>query len=187
MRAFNIHQAAVINYGTGEWPFFFVVLQVKLQGRWTMKGGRAMNRGTIFLAIMSTVLAAACNDDQGSQPVQPYTVTIEDHETTPYQFSSGAYYSFVFPEPESFEFDVDAVFREAAVRGVQLRDAWYKNYSPACTPPGSTISMPAIVPGGFVVRVDERARVLQAIGFVETSDPSLEWCAYRVRHYHFTR
>lgn len=124
-------------------------------------------------------------DDQGSEPTQAYTVTIENHETPSYQFPAGVYYSFVFPEPQSFEYDVDAVFTQVAVRSVRLRDAWYKNYNTGCTPPGSIVSMPAIVPGGFVVRVDERAPALQTIGFVEIADPNVGWCAYRVRHYHF--
>jgi hypothetical protein len=111
---------------------------------------------------------------KGGELVLQYTVTTEDHETTPYQFPLGVYYSYVFPEPQSFDFDVDAVFRQAVVSGVQLQDAWYKSYNTECTPPGSNISMPAIVPGGFVVRVDEREPALETIGFAETSNPNVE-------------
>lgn len=143
-----------------------------------------MKQAGRLLALVSVVMIVSCND-QGNEPTSKYTVTIEDHATTLYQFPSGIYYSFVFPEPQSFEFDVDAIFRQAAFRGVHLRDAWYKNYNSSCTPPGSNISMPAIVPGGFVVRVDGYMPALQTIGFVETSNPNVEWCAYRVRHYHF--
>lgn len=143
-----------------------------------------MKQFSILLTFVSAVIVGGCND-QGSEPTLQYVVRIEDHATTPYQFPPGVYYSYVFPELQSFEFDVDAVFRQALARSVQLQDAWYKRYNTGCTPPGSNISMPAIVPGGFVVRVDEPAPVLQTIGFVETSNPGVEWCAYRVRHYLF--
>lgn len=139
-----------------------------------------------LLALISIVVVIGCND-QGGELVPQYTVTIEDHATAPYQFPSGVYYSYIFPEPQSFEFDVDAVFRQASARGVQLRDAWYKNYNTGCAPPGSNIVMPVIVPGGFVVRVDVQAPALLTIGFVDTSNPSVESCAYRVRHYHFNQ
>jgi hypothetical protein len=137
-----------------------------------------------LLVFISVVIVVGCND-QGSEPIPQYTVTIEDHTTTPFQFPSGVYYSFVFPEPQSFEFDVDAVFRQAAARGVRLRDAWYKNYSGGCHPPGSNIVFEIIVPAGFVVRVDERSPIMERIGFVETTNPHVESCAYTVRHYHF--
>lgn len=137
-----------------------------------------------LFALVTIFIIVGCTD-HGNDPVLQYTVTIEDHATSSYQFPLGVYYSFVFPEPQTFEFDVDAVFQRVAIRGVRLRDAWYKNYNTGCTPPGSNISMPAIVPGGFVVRVDEPAPALHTMGFIETSNPSVGWCAYRVRHYHF--
>jgi hypothetical protein len=143
-----------------------------------------MKHMCVILVLVSTFTLVGCND-RGIEPVERYTVSIEDHVTTPYEFPEGVYYSFVFPEPQSFEFDVDAVFSQAAERGVRLRDAWYKSYNTGCTPPGSNITMTAIVPAGFVVRVDESAPALQTIGFVETSNPNVKWCAYRVCHYHF--
>jgi hypothetical protein len=143
-----------------------------------------MKQLSVILVLVSIVTVVGCSR-RGIEPVQRYTVSIEDHATSPYEFPSGVYYSFVSPELQSYEFDVDAVFHQAAVRRVLLRDAWYKSYNTGCTPPGSNITMTAIVPAGFVVRVDERAPALQTIGFVETSNPNVEWCAYRVRHYHF--
>lgn len=143
-----------------------------------------MKQLSVLLVLISIVTMAGCSR-RGTEPVQRYTVTIEDHETSSYEFPAGIYYSFVLPELQSFEFDADAVFRQAAERGVHLRDAWYKNYNTGCTPPGSNLTMTAIVPGGFVVIVDEHTPALQTIGFVKTSNPSVGWCAYRVRHYHF--
>ena len=123
--------------------------------------------------------------DQGSEPVLHHAVTVEDHETTAYQFPPGVYYSYNFPEPQTYEYDVDAVFRQVAGLGVQIQDAWYKNHSGGCTPPGSNISMPAIVPAALVIRVDRPNALLRTIRFEETSSPDLDWCAYRVRHYYF--
>lgn len=143
-----------------------------------------MKRLSVLLVLVSIVTVVGCKH-RTIEPVQRYTMWIEDHARTPYDFPVGVYYSFVFPGPQSFEFDVEAVFSQAAERGVRLRDAWYKSYNTGCTPPGSNITLPAIVPAGFVVRVDERAPELQTIGFVETSNPNVGWCAYRVCHYHF--
>jgi hypothetical protein len=143
-----------------------------------------MKHFIILLASIGIVVVFGCSDQRSELSLQ-YTVTIEDHEATTYQFPSGIYYSYVFPEPQSTDFDVDAVFMQVLERGIQLRDAWYKNYRSSCSSPGSDYVLPAIVEGGFVVRVDRRALELQAIGFVETSNPNVGWCAYAVRHYHF--
>lgn len=145
-----------------------------------------MKQLSTLLAVIGIVIVSGCKD-KGNEPAMQlrYNVTIEDHETSPYQFPSGVYYSFAFPEPQSFKFDVDAVFRQALVIGVRLRDAWYKNYGTECAPPGGIITLPATVPGALVVRVDEPTTELQTIGFVRTSNPDVGWCAYRVHHYHF--
>ncbi len=142
---------------------------------------KPLNNHIGFLLILVLV---GCSD-QGSDPILHYTLTVEDHETTAYQFPPGAYYSYDFPEPPTYEFDVDAVFSEVAGFGVQIQDAWYKPYGNACTPPGSNISMPATVPAALVIRVDRPNAFLRTIRFDETSSPDLDWCAYRVRHYHF--
>jgi hypothetical protein len=143
-----------------------------------------MKQLSVLLVLVCIVIMVGCSN-RGIEPAQRYTISIEDHETAPYEFPWGVYYSFVFPEPQSFVFDVDSIFNLAADRGVRLRDAWYKSYRTECAPLRSIISMPIIISGGFVVRVDELAPVLQKIGFVETSDPNVGECAYRVRHYHF--
>jgi hypothetical protein len=143
-----------------------------------------MKQFSLLLALVCLVIVGGCSD-RGIEPIQRYTLTIEDHETTPYEFPEGVYYSFVLPELQSFDFDVDAVFSQAEERGVRLRDAWYKSYNTGCKPTGSNIIMTVMVPGGFVVRVDERTPALKTIGFVETSNPDVEFCAYRVCHYDF--
>jgi hypothetical protein len=143
-----------------------------------------MKHLSVLLVLIGIVTIVGCSR-RGTEPVLRYTVTIEDHATTAYEFPAGVYYSFVSPELQSYDFDPRAVFRQAAQRKVHVRDAWYKSYNTGCTPPGSNLTATAIVPGGLVVRVDERLPTLDTIGFVETSNPSVDWCAYVVRHYHF--
>jgi hypothetical protein len=143
-----------------------------------------MKHLSVLLVLIVIVTVVGCSR-RGTEPGPRYILTIEDHATSPYEFPAGVYYWFVLPKLQSYDFDVDAVFRQAAEKGVHLRDAWYKSYNTGCTPPGSNITMTAIVPGGFVVRVDERVPALDTIGFVEMSNPSVDWCAYVVRHYHF--
>ncbi|SYZ72933.1 hypothetical protein TRIP_C21048 [Candidatus Zixiibacteriota bacterium] len=114
-----------------------------------------------------------------------YTVTIEDHATKPYKFPEGIYYAYDVPAPGPGNFNAEDIIKKAEDAGVRLRDAWFKNCNTPCTPPGGNIAMPAKLKAAIVVRVEKEAPELLKLGFSQTTEPNVGWCAFRVSHYHF--
>lgn len=144
------------------------------------------NKNQRFVFALSTILLcllASCQD-QVTDVTLSYYVIIEDHSTS-YSFPRGVYYSFVFPQPYTYEFDVDVVLRRVANTGTRLRDAWYKSFNSACAPPGSNLVLPAIVDPVLIVRVESSAPALEQLGFVQTQNPNTGFCNYTVYHYIF--
>jgi hypothetical protein len=149
-----------------------------------MESDGPMNTFRLLAAFASVFVLVGCTD-MGKEPVLEYTLTIEDYETSPFQFPSGVYFSYANPDLQSSDFDADAALRNAVAQGLRIQDSWYKSYSANCTLPGGTHISPVVVEGCLLVRAALPAPGVRTVGFVETSEPNIGSCAYRVRHYHF--
>ena len=138
----------------------------------------------VFALPITLLLGLVSCEDQGNQVQLSYSTSIEDHSTS-YSFPSGVYYSLVFPQPYSHEFDVNGIFRRVANAGIRSTDAWYKNYNTGCHPPGSIVVLPAEVEPVLLIRTDEATPTLEQLGFVQTQNPSTGSCNYTVKRYVF--
>lgn len=141
-------------------------------------------RQCLFFLTLTLPCALMSCQDQGAEPKLSYSIINEDH-SKPYSFPNGVYYSFIFPEPYGEDFDVDTIFRRVAYAGIRLTDAWYKNYSRVCAPPGSIVVYPAVVEPVLLLRMEGPTSRLTQLGFVEIQNPSTGFCSYRVRRYTF--
>jgi hypothetical protein len=122
--------------------------------------------------------------DKGTHIELPYRIVVENHSES-YSFPSGIYYSYVFAEPYSSNYDVDPVFRKLLGAGVRINDAWYKHYNSGCAPPGSNIVMPAIVDPVLLVRRDSPNSTIQQFDFVQTQTPDMGFLQIRNQSVHF--
>ena len=137
-----------------------------------------------LIAFVLLTTAFVC-DEKPTSPTVHFTLTIEDHSSTPYQFPEGIYYTFNFPRLDT-TINIENTILELIAAGIPVRDVWYKRYSSSCHPPGSVVVLPAVVPPALILRVEQYFPNLIAMNFVEESQPVTGWCAYTVSHYHIT-
>jgi hypothetical protein len=136
----------------------------------------------LILITCGLSLAPDCSDEKNKHD---YKIEIEDHETEKKVFPDGEYYSYSFPETASFEFDVEGLLEILLQKNIKIYDAWYKNYNSSCSPPGSEVSMPAIVEPVLIIKIAEANSELKTFNFEKIIEPDLGWCAYRIKHYIF--